>query len=1140
MSGQRTAATMLLAAALLAGGAALAARPKPSAAPTVGDLGSQKIEVHRDAQVPGSASKAMENYRQFLQIRNADPKLRAEALRRLGDLSLESGELERMSNEVSQIDIQGAEAIRLYTTLLKAYPDYQRNDQVLYQLARAYETTGQAAQALTTLDTIVARYPQSREIAEVQFRRGELLFSAKRYADAQQAYAAVIARGPDASTFYDQSLYKHGWALFKQGHNEDSLDSFARLLDRTLLEDHGRGHARQWEKMGRADRELADDTLRVMSITFSYLDGVKSLDGFLQGRGRLPEYAWLYYSRLGDLYVEKQRFQDAAAAYRAFVARDPVDAHAPRLSMQAIRAYEKGGFADLVVDGKTEYVNAYGFGQGFWRGRDRKDFPEVVAELKSNLKDLAQYYHALAQKSKRLEDYSVAARWYSEYLSSFPDDPDSAQTNYLLAEVLFESRQYASAAKEYERTAYAYPLNAKSADAGYAALIAYQKQEDTLAAAERPAWHAQATDSALRFAQTFPQHPESAGVLTRAAQDLYAAKDLTRAMQAAHALLARQPPVDGAKQRIGWTIIGQSQFDQGVYDEAEKAYTNALALTAPADAEHADITERLAAAVYRQGEAKRKAGDDAGAADDFLRVARAAPGSKIVATAQYDAAAALITTKQWDRAIQVLESYRHDYPKGEYAADVTRKLAVAYVEAGRGELAAAEFERIAADPGEDPAVVREALGRAADLYEKAGNAPRTVALLEQLVQKYPTPVGAAIETRQRLADLAGKAGNSERQRYWQREIVAADAGAGAQRTDRTRFLAANAQLALAAPTRDAFRAIRLTAPLKQSLAAKKQALEVAIAAYKRVASYEVAETTTAATYETAELYRTLAQDLLASERPKKLSADEREQYDALLEEQAFPFEEQAIEVHEINTQRTRDGLYDDSVRKSFAALATLMPARYGKSELAAGPLTTCGAAAQNPKLAADFARAVALQQAGRTTDAELEFKQIDLQYGGVAEAGINVGLIARQAGRLDEAVAALRAVTERTPGSAVAWDQLGLTLRQQGKFAEARSAYASAVAADPNDAAAHRNYGVLLDLYLNEPAAALPEFVSYQELSGEDKPVSTWIADLRARTGIKAPAPVPQATPAPSGPAAPAATPAPAAAPPPGNNGGAP
>ena len=40
----------------------------------------------------------------------------------------------------------------------------------------------------------------------------------------------------------------------------------------------------------------------------------------------------------------------------------------------------------------------------------------------------------------------------------------------------------ADAAIEYEHTAYDYPRNARSAEAGYAALVAYQKYEDAHAA----------------------------------------------------------------------------------------------------------------------------------------------------------------------------------------------------------------------------------------------------------------------------------------------------------------------------------------------------------------------------------------------------------------------------------------------------------------------------------------------------------------------------------------------------------------------------------------------------------------------------------------------------------------------------------
>ena len=69
-----------------------------------------------------------------------------------------------------------------------------------------------------------------------------------------------------------------------------------------------------------------------------------------------------------------------------------------------------------------------------------------------------------------------------------------------------------------------------------------------------------------------------------------------------------------------------------------------------------------------------------------------------------------------------------------------------------------------------------------------------------------------------------------------------------------------------------------------------------------------------------------------SERPANLTNDEVEQYDILLEEQAFPFEEQAIDIFTANVARTADGIYDDWVKKSFSRLAELMPMRYAKSE----------------------------------------------------------------------------------------------------------------------------------------------------------------------------------------------------------------
>jgi cellulose synthase operon protein C len=226
------------------------------------------------------------------------------------------------------------------------------------------------------------------------------------------------------------------------------------------------------------------------------------------------------------------------------------------------------------------------------------------------------------------------------------------------------------------------------------------------------------------------------------------------------------------------------------------------------------------------------------------------------------------------------------------------------------------------------------------LYAKANNVPKSVSMLEKFVASNPTPIVDAEEARQRLADYAAKAGDYGRRDYWYREIIKVDSQAGAQRTDRTHYLAAKAQLALAQPARDAFRAVRLTAPLKKSLVAKRKALEAAMDGYKKAAEYNVAEVTTASTYEMAELYRTLAKDILSSERPKNLKGEELEEYNTLLEEQVDPFEEQAIKAHELNTARAKDGVYDEWVKKSFQALAELKPARYGKTELTQDVVTS--------------------------------------------------------------------------------------------------------------------------------------------------------------------------------------------------------
>jgi tetratricopeptide (TPR) repeat protein len=185
-----------------------------------------------------------------------------------------------------------------------------------------------------------------------------------------------------------------------------------------------------------------------------------------------------------------------------------------------------------------------------------------------------------------------------------------------------------------------------------------------------------------------------------------------------------------------------------------------------------------------------------------------------------------------------------------------------------------------------------------------------------------------------------------------------------------------------------------------------------------------------------------------------------------------------------------------------------------------------------PEAQADFARAVNLMRAGNGAGAQVGFRQIAQQYPQFAAPWVNLGILYRQAGHLDQAEQAQKTGVEHEPGSAVAWTELGATQRMRGEFKDAADSYEQAIKADPQYAPAWRNLGVVSDLYLGDPQRALTALARYRELTGEDKPVSNWIAELRQRLGLP-PVKKPEA-------AAPAPAPAnpPAPAPKPGSGGG--
>ncbi|MCC2638294.1 MAG: hypothetical protein K0Q68_2013 [Moraxellaceae bacterium] len=949
-------------ALLMVAGCASAPPPAPVAAKTrfagtLADLENREIEIRNDQVLPQSAEEVLANYQTALKLFR-DPAARLDTLKRMADLTMESSQardVEKAGSEAAQheqfmqgidkkaststlqkpgthqraLEVNYSEAVQLYLAVLKNAQTPDERADAYYNLAKAYDLNAQRVESVDTLRQLITQYPNSPLAVESRFRIAEYEFTVGQYLAAADNYAIVV-KSDKGSDFRDQSLYKQGWALYRASDYDTAQPIFFQVLEELDTK------VRSADPKTRQNAQrLRDDTLNIISLGFIQQEGAKAVEQYFKKVGP-KNYETEVYMSLGKTYLGKRLFRNAADSFDFFVAKYPFNSRAPEFSSATIKAYQDGGFPSEVLPAKERFIARYNRQSEFWAKADENTRQNLLPLLQSHVIDLAKYWHAAAQQSQKDEEYLKAAKWYREYLTMSPPQVEAITINQLLAEALFAAKQFDAAITEFERTAYDYPRNGRASEAAYFGLLAYNEQEKAGIKGttdEQNAWWARRTASTVRFAKTFPADKNAAVLLQGLTNDQLARKDLPGAMKTAGVLLQLQPPAPLPLQREAWTVVANGEYDLGRPEAAEIAYGKVLAFTDLTPEERFGFQERLMASVYKQAEKLKVAGDVDGAVGAYQRAARGTTDPKLKATAEFDAAATYMSAERFAAAIPMLVAFRAAYPANALNATIPDKLALAYEKTGQNDKAAAEYETIAAtNASSNPDLSRQALWSAGDLYGKAGRMNESVRILRRYVAAYPKPIDVQMEAVNRLYTYSSKQGNAAESLAWLKELSAGYDRAGTDNTARTSYLGAMAKYRLNQPLYDEFAAIALSQPLKKSLGMKKVAMQKALDAYAKTAAIGVAEFTTASNYQIAEIYRKLAADLLASERPKGLSELELEQYGFLLEEQATPFEDKALDLYIANTHLTKQNIYDDAVRKSFAALARLSPGRYNKHE----------------------------------------------------------------------------------------------------------------------------------------------------------------------------------------------------------------
>lgn len=865
-----------------------------------------------------SKADVLQAYRKYIASAPEGDISRQRALTRLAELELEvSNELLQEGGDETQpnkYDTAINNTIHLLETTLKDYPDAKNNHKVLYQLAQAYDRTNQYEKSISTLKKLATKYQNSPHYPEAQFRIGESHFARGEYIAAEDAYTEVIF-SLENDVFYEKALFKRGWTRYKQELYLEAADDFYLAIER-----------HNFKEIEDGEKSLFQEYMRAMSLAFSYQRDNDSIHQYFTNK---PNYPFLYetYESISDAYIKQERYTDAAKVLEEFTLHNPNNRSTPLAKIGIIKIWQQGGFTDQFHQSIDEFYRGYNPKQAYWENQKQNDetAEKVNAAMREYIVQISLVFHSSFDKKRKNTDFKQAEKWYKRYLSHYQAYANKDKIYTLYGELLHSNKNAEEAIQYFELAAFDGDLILDKKSAYSAISVLNEIINPNVASKQQQEWIKKYIRVAQQYIELYPQDKQSEPIAMRGAELAFNGKNYESVINIANKLTDNAS--DNSRNYTN-SLKARSYLELMQYADAESVYLELLENKGSSQSERNTFSDSLALAIYRQAESAQKENQADLALNHFTRIADVAPNSPLAADGLYDAIAMTMQTERWTDAISLINRFNTLYPNNKRKADVTQKLSVAYLNSGDQGKAAKEFERIS-QFSDNIEIKRASLWKAAELYESKNNVDDAINAYRDYANTYTTPYPAYMEAMFKLTELYKKQGDMQKREFWQTRISRVDDKATKRnKTDRTNFIASKTILELAQIKQNQFNRVQLREPLAVNLGKKKTAMQESVKLFGQASTYGIAEITTEATHNIGQIYLDFSKSLLNSEKPKNLSGDELTQYNILLEDQAFPFEEKAIEFYEANLTRTKDGTTNTWLDASFQQLEKLFPIRY--------------------------------------------------------------------------------------------------------------------------------------------------------------------------------------------------------------------
>jgi cellulose synthase operon protein C len=389
--------------------------------------------------------------------------------------------------------------VALYQRLLTEFPNYRLGDAAYYLLGFCLGEMGQDAEAKQALLALTcsnkykafdppaaapaggtapaassrAQVPDpykdcrplrkdSKFVPEAWTRVGEMHFDAGELPPAISAYTRVLEYKD--SSYYDKALYKLAWSYYRDNRFPEAIREFDNLVK---FADERKASG---DKFG---SELRPEAIQYLAISFSEPDwdgdtlpdadtGLARATAFYKGRDAEPHVREVF-QRLGDIYFDSTKYNEAVAVYRATLSRWPFYVEAPKIQNKIVTAYERD--RNLVAAAKEREALGRNYNQSSEWYRQNRENPDALVEAQQLAEDAlliaATNVHTGAQACKdglatepaRAAEckamYQTAAELYEKYLAAYPNSKRAYEFSFFYAEALYFSDQLPRAIAAY-------------------------------------------------------------------------------------------------------------------------------------------------------------------------------------------------------------------------------------------------------------------------------------------------------------------------------------------------------------------------------------------------------------------------------------------------------------------------------------------------------------------------------------------------------------------------------------------------------------------------------------------------------------------------------------------------------------------